>query len=161
MRFRLFSTVLLISSLLYQIVVGADQCLRLEGEGLLLYQQFKKSKVCRESTIDKEWTDCFFKAYGSTILLAGAIGTTDNQRMYGFLGSGFYILSVDDRAQVRVLFDPNFGQLLRIEGKDNIEESGCIYNEAYITLDARVLSTGELNHIRFGRIKLPKQRNKK
>jgi hypothetical protein len=97
------------------------------------------SKVCKESAINRGWTDCFFEAYGTTILLAGVIGTTVDQRMAGIMGSGFYVLSVGERAQVRVLLDQDFGSILRIDGKDNLVESGCIYNEVYVTLDAHVL----------------------
>lgn len=161
MRLRLLSAVLLISSFLYPVAGSADQCSKLESEGLLLHQQFKKSKVCKESTINRGWTDCFFKAYGTTILLAGAIGTTVDQRMFGMMGSGFYVLSVDERAQVRVLLDHDFGSLLRIDGKDNLEESGCIYNEVYVTLDARVLGPGEFNQVKYGRVKLPETQEEK
>lgn len=144
MRWCLLNAILLLSSALWPVSGSADQCSKLGSEGLLIHQQFKKSKVCKESTINSGWTDCFFKAYGTNILLVGAIGTTVNERMIGFKGSGFYVLSVDDRAQVRTMLDRDYGSLLRVDGKDNLEESGCLYNEAYITLDAQVLDSGEL-----------------
>jgi hypothetical protein len=76
--------------------------------------------------------------------------------MLGFRGSGFYILSVDKLAQVRPLIDLDFGTLLRVERKDNLEESGCIYNEAYIILDAQVYGPGEFNRMKYGAVDLPK-----
>lgn len=161
MRWCLLSVILLLSSFLYPAAGSADQCSKLESEGLLIHQQFKKSKACKESTINRGWTDCFFKAYGTTLLLVGAIGTTINQRMIGFMGSGFYVLSVDERAQVRTILEQDFGSLLRIDGKDNLEESGCIYNEAYITLDAQVLGPGEFNQIKYGHIKAPETQEEK
>jgi hypothetical protein len=89
------------------------------------------------------------------------MGTTVNQRMFGIMGSGFYVPSVDERAQVRVLLDQHFGSLLRIDGKDSLEESGCIYNEAYVTLDARILGPGEFNQVKYGRVKLPETQEEK
>ena len=135
--------------------VAADQCARMESDGRLIFQQFKKSKVCKGSDVAEGWTDCNFKAYGTEILLVGAIGTSVQARMLGFGGSGFYVLSVDKQATVRTLFDAEFGILMRIDGKDNLKESGCIYNEAYITLDAQVYGPGEFNRIKLGPVKLP------
>lgn len=142
-------------------VTNADQCTRIETEGHLIYQQLKKTKICKESEIGRGWTDCSFKAYGTEILLVGSIGTSVQERMQGARGSGFYVLSVDKVAEVRILIDDEFGTLLRIDGKDNGKESGCIYNEAYITLDAQVYGPGELNEIRLGPIKLPKTEEEK
>jgi len=133
----------------------ADECNRLEREGRLIYQQFKSTKVCKESEVGTGWTDCHFKAYGTVVLLVGAIGTSVQERMLGFKGSGFYVLSVDKLAQVRPLIDQDFGTLLRVEGKDNLKETGCIYNEAYITLDAQVYGPGEYNQVKYGPVKLP------
>lgn len=140
-----------------------NQCDRLENNGRLLHQQFKKTKVCKDSKIGKGWTDCYFEAYGTEIQLVGAIGPTALQKMQGFLGSGFYILAVDDLARVRPYVYSDFGILIRVEGKDNLEKSGCIYNEAYITLDAQVYSSGELNEAIYGPInlKLPKTKQEK
>ncbi|MNC48451.1 hypothetical protein D3C75_975650 [compost metagenome] len=70
----------------------------------------------------------------------------------GFMGSGFYVLSVDERSMVRTMLDRYYGTLLQVNGKDNLEESGCVYNEAYITLDAQILGPGEFNKLRFGLI---------
>lgn len=142
-------------------ITNADQCTRMETEGHLIYQQLKKTKICKESEIGRGWTDCYFKAYGTEILLAGSIGTSVQERMQGVHGSGFYVLSVDKVAQVRILIDDEFGTLLRIEGKDNLEESGCIYNEAYITMDAQVYGPGEFNEIKLGPIKQPKTEEEK
>jgi hypothetical protein len=55
--------------------VIADQYDRLESEGHLIYQQLKKSKICKESEVGKGWTDCHLKAYGTEVLLVGATGT--------------------------------------------------------------------------------------
>ena len=150
MRWRLLSTTLLLSCAIYPGKGIADQCEKLAKEGLLIYQQFKKSKMCKDSTINAGWTDCLFKAYGTNILLSGAIGTTIDERTTGMLGSGFYVLSVDERAKVRTFIDRKLGLLLRVDGKDNVEKSGCIYNEVFITLDARVLDPGEFNKLTMG-----------
>jgi putative peptidoglycan binding protein len=90
------------------------------------------------------------------VRLVGAIGLNIQDRMQGHFGSGFYVISVDKLATVRVLFDPNFGTLLRVDGVDNLTESGCLYNEAFITLDAQVYGAGEFNQIKLGPIKVPK-----
>ena len=127
MRWRLLSTTLLLSCAIYPGKGIADQCEKLDKEGLLIYQQFKKSKMCKDSTINAGWTDCLFKAYGTNILL-----------------------SVDERAKVRTFIDRKLGLLLRVDGKDNVEKSGCIYNEVFITLDARVLAPGEFNKLTMG-----------
>ncbi|WP_404692238.1 hypothetical protein, partial [Raoultella ornithinolytica] len=65
MRWRLLSTTLLLSCAIYPGKGIADQCEKLDKEGLLIYQQFKKSKMCKDSTINAGWTDCLFKAYGT------------------------------------------------------------------------------------------------
>jgi hypothetical protein len=142
-------------------VTNADQCARMETEGHLIYQQLKRTKICKESAIGRGWTDCNFKAYGTELLLVGSIGTSVQERIHGVRGSGFYVLSVDKVAQVRTLIDDEFGTLLLIEGKDNLKESGCIYNKAYITLDAQVYDPGEFNEIKLGPIKLPKTEEEK
>jgi len=113
--------------------------------------------------IGKGWTDCSFKAYGTEVLLVGAIGTTVGARMRGFRGSGFYILSVDPQAKVRTIIDEDFGTLIRVDGKDNLKESGCFYNEAYITLDAQVYGPGEFKEVKYGPVKskLPKTEKEK
>ena len=152
MRRCLLCAILFLFSTLCPVSGSADQCSKLESEGFLIHQQFKKSKTCKESTINPGWTDCFFKAYGTNILLVGAIGTTVNERMMGFMGSGFYVLSVDERARVRTMLDRDYGSLLQVNGKDNLEESGCVYNEAYITLDAQILGPGEFNKLKLGLI---------
>ncbi|MEX0634955.1 hypothetical protein M8494_36605 [Serratia ureilytica] len=70
----------------------ADQLRKLDKEGFYYVSGFKKSKMCKDSTINAGWTDCLFKAYGTNILLSGAIGTTIDERTTGMLGSGFYVL---------------------------------------------------------------------
>ena len=89
-------------------------------------------------------------------MLVGAIGTNVQDRSRGNFGSGFHVRSVDKLATVRILFDADFGTLLRVDGKDNLEESGCLYNEAFITLDAQVYGPGEFNAIKLGPITVPK-----
>ncbi|MGH8060136.1 MAG: peptidoglycan-binding domain-containing protein [Candidatus Entotheonellia bacterium] len=117
----------------------------MKSQGQLLYQQFKASKICKESAITKGWTDCVFKAGSTEILLAGAIGMEPAALMAGILGSGFWILSVDPEVTVRVLMRDKWGMLVRVDAKSNLQDTGCLYNEAFITLDARVLSPGEIN----------------
>jgi hypothetical protein len=54
---------LLCLSLIVIEIANADQCEKLEREERLIHQQFKKSKICRDSKIGKGWTDCEFTAY--------------------------------------------------------------------------------------------------
>lgn len=122
-----------------------DQCEVMKSQQQLLYQQFKASKICKESAIAKGWTDCVFKAGSTEILLAGAIGMDPTALMAGTLGSGFWILSVDPEVTVRVLIHEKLGMLVRVDAKSNLQDTGCLYNEAFITLEARVLSPGEIN----------------
>jgi hypothetical protein len=42
-----------------------------------------------------------------------------------------------------------------------LTESGCLYNEAYVTLDAQVLNPGEFNQVKYGRVKLPETQEEK
>lgn len=125
------------------------QCEVMESKGQLLYQQFKASKICKESAITKGWTDCVFKAGSTEILLAGAIGVDLTDLMVGTLGSGFWILSVDPEVTVRVLLHNKLSLLVRVDAKSNLQDTGCLYNEAFITLDARVLSPGEINMLAY------------
>jgi len=141
--------------------VAADQCTRMENEERLIYQQLKKSKVCKESNVGQGWTDCFFSALGTQVLLAGAKGTELQERVKGFHGSGFYILAVDNSMRIRTLFDKDFGTFLLIEGNDNLLESGCIYNQAYLTLDSQVFDYAEFYNAKYGPIKLPKTEKEK
>ena len=138
---------------------NADRCQEMEQKGLLLAQQFKSAKVCKASNMGIDLTDCLFKAGKTEILLVGAVGRRREERMFGSLGSGFYILSIDPSVRVRVFVDKDFGLLVKVEGKDNLEEKGCIDNEANITLDAQVLGPEELKEIKIGI--LPPLENKK
>ena len=117
----------------------ADFCETMEREGPLIFQQMKKSKMCKDSAVGKGWTDCWFKGGGTEILLAGAIGVKPEARILGLMGSGFYVLSTDPSATVRIITDEQLGLLLQIDGKDNLSETGRLYNEAYITVFAQVL----------------------
>ena len=135
---------------LVPVTVRADRCSELEEKGLLLSQQFKKNKVCRESKIVRGWTDCLFRVGNTEILIVGAMGRNIQQRMPGFSGSGFYINSVDSNVKLRIHKDADFGLIISVTAKDALMETGCFYNRAYITLDARVLDSGELNKLKFG-----------
>jgi len=157
---RVVAVMLLVTFLLSAQLAGADQCEKLEKEERLIHQQFKKQKICTESKIGRGWTDCEFTAYGTSLLLVGAIGTNVQDRLQGNFGSGFYIRSVDRLATVRILFDPDFGTLLRVDGKDNLEKAGCLYNEAFITLDAQVYGPGEFNEIKLGPITVEQLSNR-
>src|SRR5262245_11655572 len=153
-----FSALLLIVQ-----VAGADQCDKLEREGRLIHQQFKKTKICRESKIGKGWTDCEFTAYGTSILLVGAIGTNVQDRLRGHFGTGFYVRSVDSMATIRFVFDSDFGSLVLVDAKDRLEKSGCLYNEAIITLDAQAYGPGEVKLIKMGPMagrKTPEEKTK-
>ena len=138
-RFFAFTFPLLFSTT----VAWANQCSQLEADGRLIRQQLKQSKVCRTSSVEETWTDCEFSAGKTRILLVGAIGTSPESRAMGIRGSGFHVLSVDPMMTVRVLVDSGSDLVLRLDGTDNLLSSGCLYNEALITLDARVLGPGE------------------
>jgi hypothetical protein len=135
--------------------VRADRCSDLEEKGLLLSQQFQKNKVCMKSKIVKGWTDCLFRVGNTEILIVGASGRTVQQRMPGFSGSGFYINSVDPNVNLRIVKDEDLGLIVSVTAKDALLETGCFYNRAYITLDARVLDSGELSKIKFGTMDKP------
>jgi len=127
--------------------VFADSCSEMEEAGKLLHQQFKSTKVCTESDISTGWTDCTFRAGDTKVLLAGALGMDVESRIQGISGSGFHILSVDDHTVLRVFLQRKFGLLVRADAANLTEPTGCLYNTAYITLDAQVLSPGEMNTI--------------
>jgi hypothetical protein len=110
----------------------------------LLYQLFKQSKVCKKSKYDSRFTDCLFKANGTEILLVGAIGTDIKTRFLGKLESGFRILSIDADAEVKVFYNEHLGTTLQVISKHHLEETGCIDNRAYISLNGDVLSPFEL-----------------
>ena len=143
------------------VAARADRCSELEEKGLLLSQQFKKNKVCRESKIVRGWTDCLFRVRNTEILIVGAIGRSIQQRMAGFSGSGFYINSVDSNVKLRIHKDEDLGLIISVTAKDVLMETGCFYNRAYITLDARVLDSGELNKIKFGAMDKPEKKGPK
>jgi hypothetical protein len=152
-------TFILLTIIFLPVNVNADRCQEMEKKGLLLAQQFKSTKICKASDMGVDLTDCLFKAGKTEILLVGAAGRRKDERMFGSLGSGFYILSIDPSVRVRVFVDKDFGLLVKVEGKDNLEEKGCIYNEANITLDAQVLDPDELKEIKIGT--LPHLENRK
>ena len=143
------------------VAVRADPCSELEEKGLLLSQQFKKNKVCRESKIVKGWTDCLFRVGNTEILIVGAGGRDIHKRMPGFSGSGFYINSVDSNVNLRIIKDTDLGLIISVTAKDAFMETGCYYNRAYITLDARVLDSRELNKIKFGAVDEPEEKGAK
>ena len=130
---------------LFEGIPTLRRCPELENKHLLLHQQLRRSKSCKGSTIERGWTDCIFQVHQTKLLLVGAIGQTIHQRSYGGNGSGFYILSVDPQMNVRTALHLKLGLILRIEAKDMDKETGCLYNTAHITLDARVLKHGEVN----------------
>jgi hypothetical protein len=146
---------------LVPVAVRADRCSELEEKGLLLSQQFEKNKVCRESKIVKGWTDCLFRVGNTEILIVGAMGRNIQQRMPGFSGSGFYINSVDSNINLRIIKDADLGLLISVTAKDAFMETGCSYNRAYITLDARVLDSRELNKIKLGAMDEPEKKGPK
>ena len=143
---------------LVPVAVRADRCSELEEKGLLLSQQFKKNKVCMKSKIVKGWTDCLFRVGNTEILIVGAVGRNIHQRMPGFSGSGFYINSVDPSVNIRIVKDEDLGLIISVTAKDVLMETGCFYNRAYITLDARVLDSRELNKIKLGATDKPEER---
>jgi hypothetical protein len=65
--------------------------------------------------------------------------------MAGILGSGFWIRAVAPEDNLRVFLHETLGLLVKVDAKSNLQDTGCIHNEAYITLDARVLDPGEFN----------------
>ena len=135
--------------------VNADPCEEMEKEGMLLYQQFQNGKVCKASGIRKDLTDCSFKVGDTEILLAGAIGKTREERMFGSSGSGFYVLSVDPSVTVSVFADKDFGLMVRIQEKPKATGISCMSNEAYITLDAQILNPEQINEIKYSTLPQP------
>jgi hypothetical protein len=146
---------------LVPVAARADRCSELEEKGLLLSQQFKKNKVCMKSKIVKGWTDCLFRVGNTEILIVGAVGRNIRQRMPGFSGSGFYINSVDPNVNLRIVKDEDLGLIISVTAKDALMETGCFYNRAYITLDARVLDSRELKKIKFGAVNKSEKRGPK
>lgn len=132
----------------YSEAAGFGTCDTLESQGKLLHQKFRASKICTESTVGKGWTDCVFRADGTQLRLVGAIGPSPQARVMGFAGSGLYVDSVDSKHTVRILLVEELGLTFRVDHKDNLSPQGCIYNEAYISLGAQVLSSGDLNMLR-------------
>lgn len=126
-----------------------DVCSKLEAGRRLVHLQLRDSKLCTESTVAKGWTDCTFRAGGTTLRLVGALGVQPAERVRGVWGSGFYVDSVDANHTIRVLADDEFGLMLRVDSRDNLQATGCIYNEAYITLNAQVMGSGDLNTVKY------------
>src|SRR5437764_11571791 len=107
---------------------GRNVCEELESQGQLISQRLKTAKTCKESTVANGWTDCILAAGKTEIRVAGAIGTTKQERALGYSGSGFWILSIDDGMLVRSMNDPRLGPLLLVEAKDAESSSGCAWN---------------------------------
>jgi hypothetical protein len=146
---------------LVPVAVRADRCSELQEKGLLLSQQFKKNEVCKESKIVRGWTDCLFRVGNTEILIVGAMGRNIKKRMPGFSGSGFYINSVDSNVNLRIIKDADLGLPISVTAKDALMETGCFSNRAYITLDARVLDSRELNKIKLGAMDKPEEEGTK
>lgn len=120
-----------------------DRCQEMEETGLLLYQQFRKGKVCKDSEIAEGWTDCLFSV-GHTEILVGAIKRATTGESKGYSMKGFNVLSIGPDVNVKMFASENFDLLLKVEDKNNPEDGGCAHNEAFITLDSQVLSPDEL-----------------
>src|SRR5436305_1099888 len=84
---------------------GQSVCEHLESQQQLVSQRLKATKTCTESTVVNGWTDCIFRAGKTEVRIVGAIGATKEQRQSGYLGSGFWVLSVDDGMSVRSMND--------------------------------------------------------
>ena len=146
---------------LVPVETGAESCSEMEEEGLLLHQQFKKGKVCKYSGIGEGGVDCLFKAGDTEIRLVSAITRGTTEEISGFSGGGFDILSVGPEVRVIIFADDNLGLLVKVEDKDKTGEGGCIFNEAYITLDSQVLSPSELNKIEYSLSHPPEGRDRR
>ena len=129
---------------------SAGSCLEMEENGLLLYQQLGKVRICKDSGRGDGLTDCHFKSGNTEILLVGAIRRNIAGTTRGFFGSGFKIVSTGPDLRVRMFVGGKFGFLVKVEAKDNPEDTGCDNNFAYITLDSRVLSPGGLYKLQYG-----------
>lgn len=130
-------------------VPGVARCTALEREGGLIAQRFKRSKVCTESKEIKGWTDCRMKAGGTEVWIHGALGADVGSRTTGLLGSGFRLLALDPGMTARPMFNEKLGLMLRIDAKNATTPEGCVYDEAHITLDAQVLTSGDMNRIEY------------
>jgi hypothetical protein len=129
-------------------------CYELENSGRMLYQRFRANKVCNRSLIGKGWTDCTFTAGKTKIMLVGATGVSALEMMQGRSGSGFQLLSVDESVRVRSYINDKLGLILSIEPKDVQNDDTCLYDEAIITLNARVLVLSEYKKIIDETVKL-------
>jgi peptidoglycan hydrolase-like protein with peptidoglycan-binding domain len=47
------------------------------------------------------------------------------------------------------MFNENLGLMLRIDAKNATTPEGCVYDEAHITLDAQVLTSGDMNRVEY------------
>ena len=123
------------------------RCYELENSGRMLYQRFRANRVCSRSLMGKGWTDCTFTAGKTKIMLVGATGVPALEMMQGSSGSGFHLLSVDESVRVRSYVNDKLGLILNIKTKDAQNNDTCLYDEAIITLDSRVLVLSEYNKI--------------
>lgn len=136
---KAFAIILTAWLTLISVTNAASQvCEQLEKKGELLYQKFNASKSFQKSSISNEWTDCILKADGTTIMIAGIIGTKIENRIQGITGSGFHILSIDRSVTIRTIYSQEHGLIIRVDSNDLLKKTGCLYNTAYITLDGMV-----------------------
>jgi len=135
---------------LFPFTIHAQSCHKMEEEGSLLYQKFRKGKVCKGTEISEGCKECLFKVGETEILLINVLRKINTEKIQSFHGSGFKVFSIGPDVRVRIFTVDDFGLIVRVQDKNNLEENGCIYNEAYITLDSDVLSPRELNNVMYG-----------
>ena len=128
----------------------ADSCQEMAEKGLLLYQKLDNVKICKDSERGDGLTDCLFRSGNTEILLVGAIRRNMAEKAQAFFEGGFRILSIGQDVRVRMFVGGQFGFLVKVEGKEIPEDEGCYYNDAYITLDSRVLGPGGLVKFQYG-----------
>jgi hypothetical protein len=114
-----------------------EGCKQPEKDGKLLHQLLSKNKKCINSSVLKGSTDCIFQAEGTSIRIVGATEGSVETRAIGYRGTGYYIESVDSEHTVRTLQSKSHGVVIRLDRKDNLKK--CLYDDAYILLDSRVL----------------------
>ena len=131
---------------------NAQSCSEMEETGSLLYQQFEKGKICKPSEMGDGGKICMFKVGNTEIHLrvGSKKGQSDDKQR--FTMDGIKIVSVSPELRVRIFTGSHFGLIVRIERKSNSTETGCMYDEAYLSLKSEILGPEDLNRMMYGSV---------